>query len=505
MGRILEFPRHAYRHHPVDELGLLVDGHDYYRQFYKAALTAKRSMVITGWQFDSAVPLLRGEDAEGVETPLTLLKFLNHLCVTKPELHIWILAWDFHFVFAAEREWMQKLMFHWSTHERLNFRFDSTHVERGCHHQKFVVIDGALSFLGGLDLCEDRWDERSHTANNPLRVSRGKPHKPFHDIQAFMRGKEMAGSLTELFARRWERTGGDPIAAELLAPFGSEAERLAIGDQLPIAATTVALSRTDPAAIPEGTKPCIELLALHQDAIRKAQRLIYAETQYMSSHAITEALEQRMRDLKMPKLEMVFILNLAGETLKETAAVGLAQAKNLGRLREVASETGHALGLFFTTPANPEPEQFTYIHSKLMIVDDRFLTVGSANLTNRSLGVDTELNVTVEADSDTGPLVDSIRKVRASLLAEHTGGPALELVEGLVASLGKATEQPGARLKLHPSPTESERTAIGLIDPQLLPWDPDHVEALDDERQRAFKLGIARTVIEMLSPRADKG
>lgn len=62
------------------------------------------------------------------------------------------------------------------------------------------------------------------------------------------------------------------------------------------------------------------------------------------------------------------------------------------------------------------------IHSKLLLIDDRFLTVGSANAANRSLGLDTELNVSWEASSGShGELVRSIQHLRIDLLAEHTG------------------------------------------------------------------------------------
>lgn len=509
MGRILELPRHGYRQHPVDALGVIVDGDDYYREFYRAALTAEHTMVMTGWQFDSGVPLLRGEDAAAARAPITLLKFLNHLCEVKPDLKIWILAWDFHMVFAAEREWMQKLVFHWTTHERLKFRFDSTHVDRGSHHQKFVVIDGGVSFLGGLDLAEDRWDDRKHLMENPLRVSRGKPHKPFHDIQVYLRGRALGRSLNELFAKRWELAGGDPIDAVLKAtgdaPLSYQPHNL-----VPLPATAVTLSRTDPHAVPEGKKPCAEILALHESAIASAERLIYAETQYLSSHQITGAFERRMRDPHLPKLELVFILNMRGETLKEQAAVGLAQAQNLGRLREVAERTGHHLGLYYTLPecgASKQPERATYIHSKLMIVDDRFLTVGSANLTNRSMSVDSELNITVEANGDgagDAALALAIHKLRMVLIAEHTGGPELELTAGLVARLDLFADGvgPGCRLRHHPSPTEGEKVAIALLDPQKLPFDPDHVEDLDGEQSSDFLSGIARSAKELFTGKA---
>ena len=78
--------------------------------------------------------------------------------------------------------------------------------------------------------------------------------------------------------------------------------------------------------------------------------------------------------------------------MKEELAVGPRQARNLEVLRDVASRTGCALGCYFLLcDGAHETFRATYIHSKLMIVDDRFLTVGSANLTNRSMGLDSEL------------------------------------------------------------------------------------------------------------------
>ncbi len=40
------------------------------------------------------------------------------------------------------------------------------------------------------------------------------------------------------------------------------------------------------------------------------------------------------------------------------------------------------------------------VHSKVMIVDDGFLRVGSANLNNRSMGADTECDLAFEASCD---------------------------------------------------------------------------------------------------------
>jgi phospholipase D1/2 len=131
---IVDPPRNCWAVARARQAGLLVDASDYYVAFYQAALEARRYILLSGWQFDSGVELLRGDDtglAKRAGAPTTLLPFLNHLCETRPELEIDILAWDFHVVFALEREWMQKVLFHWKTHKRLRFHFDSTPPDGG--------------------------------------------------------------------------------------------------------------------------------------------------------------------------------------------------------------------------------------------------------------------------------------------------------------------------------------------------------------------------------------
>src|SRR5688572_18108985 len=218
MTPILSSPRTFWSERPVSRAALLVDGDDYYRAFYEAAQKANHYILLAGWQFDSDACLLRGADAEHAPLPVTLLKFLDALCKRNADLKIYILAWDFHAVFSLEREWMQAQKFNWTTSEQLTFLFDSSHVDQGSHHQKFVVIDGQLAFLGGLDLCDHRWDDRDHKEPNPLRVSRGEPHKPFHDVQAYLVGREICADLTRLFTSRWQAAGGGAISLSEPAP-----------------------------------------------------------------------------------------------------------------------------------------------------------------------------------------------------------------------------------------------------------------------------------------------
>ena len=111
---------------------------------------------------------------------------------------------------------------------------------------------------------------------------------------------------------------------------------------------------------------------------------------------------------------------------------------------------------------------------ELLCVDDRFLTVGSANLTNRSMGVDTELNVSWESPPGSAARVEGIRALRVSLLREHAGAPAIDLdaARGLVARLDQLCASPGARLKKHVLASGGEQEALKLVDPETLPFDP---------------------------------
>jgi phosphatidylserine/phosphatidylglycerophosphate/cardiolipin synthase-like enzyme len=89
-----------------------------------------------------------------------------------------------------------------------------------------------------------------------------------------------------------------------------------------------------------------------------------------------------------------------------------------------------------------------YVHAKLMIVDDEILRIGSANFNNRSMGLDSECDVFIDARRPgNGHAGEAIRRLRHSLLAEHCGLDARRsgrLIEGtgsmagMIAALGQA-------------------------------------------------------------------
>jgi phospholipase D1/2 len=415
---LLQVGSTCFRRVPCNEAALLVDASDYYRAFCQAAQTAERRLLLAGWQFDSGVHLLRGEDARAMAAaglPSEFLPFLDALCRRRPELEVLILAWDFNPVFALEREWLQQAVFGLGSPRNLRFRFDSHHPPGASHHQKIAIVDDRLGFAGGIDLANSRWDDRAHTVDNPLRVTKGAPQKPYHDTMVAVTGPA-ACELEGLFIRRWHAATGETL--EPLCTRGKP-ERAAFEGALPIEASEVGICRTERSQ----SSLVSEILALYERAIACAEHSIYIETQYFTARAIHDALAARMKATDRPALDLVLVMPLGADTPKERLVLGAAQERLLRSLSRTAERHGSRFRAYCSAAAGSEPatRKPTFIHSKVLVVDDRLLAVGSANLTNRSLLLDTELTLAFEDSAENGRLSRSIAAIRAELLGEHAG------------------------------------------------------------------------------------
>jgi phospholipase D1/2 len=216
-----------------------------------------------------------------------------------------------------------------------------------------------------------------------------------------------------------------------------------------IPATHAALSRTrvDARAEPELVG---EILHLFADAISAAEGLIYAETQYFTSRSIAHRLVARMRDRARSKLDLVVVLPHGADTAMEKYALEDTQEGMLLEVLQAAHECGHRVQLLYPASHDAQGQEIsTFIHSKILIVDDRLLAVGSANLTERSMALDSELCITWEARSAEGELGRSIRDIRCKLLGEHSGLPAAEFEQtaGLCTRIAALLEGGQTRLR----------------------------------------------------------
>ena len=193
----------------ADRVAFLVDGADYFAAFMAAAERAERSIVVLAWDFDSRTPLAFGDD----HRPRTTVgEFLNDLARRRRRLRIHVLDWDYPMIFGTDREFAPLYGFGWKRHRRVHFRFDDSHPLAGSHHQKIVVIDDRLAFVGGLDLTTRRWDTPDHRPDDPRRTAFGKPYPPFHDLMIAVDG-EAAAKIAAIARERWRIATGRRLRA----------------------------------------------------------------------------------------------------------------------------------------------------------------------------------------------------------------------------------------------------------------------------------------------------
>jgi phospholipase D1/2 len=174
---ILAVGRNCWAIAEAQSAGLLIDGDNFYRGFYEAARQAQHSILLAGWKFNSDVRLLRGRRAESVGNDVRLVPFLAGLCAENPRLQVHVLAWDFSVNYALEWERHQQRPFEEAAPGQVHFQFDAHHATGGSHHQKLVVVDSNVAFVGGLDLNADGWDRR-RSGSQRRRLGRARSPRP---------------------------------------------------------------------------------------------------------------------------------------------------------------------------------------------------------------------------------------------------------------------------------------------------------------------------------------
>jgi phosphatidylserine/phosphatidylglycerophosphate/cardiolipin synthase-like enzyme/membrane protein DedA with SNARE-associated domain len=474
---ILQPGRNCWRIARARRAALLIDGAAYFAALRAAAACAQRSIFVIGWDVDSRVSLAPQGADDGL--PEQLGAFLDALVRRRGELEVHVLDWDFAMLYALDREMLPIYSFGWRTHRRLRFHLDARHPPGASHHQKIVVLDDALAFVGGIDLTRGRWDRPEHRAVERLRqLPDGSPYAPFHDVQMAVDG-DAAGALGELARDRWRRATG---RAAVLHPAGTGLWPAALRPDF--TEVDVAIVRTAPAY--EGEPAVQEVKQLYLDAIAAARRSIYIENQYFTSPAVGDAIAARLREPDGPEVVVVSRRNASGWLEQNTMYV--QRARLLRRLRELdASGRLHA---YFPDHAGLR-EHCIDLHSKLMLVDERLLRVGSANLNNRSFGLDTECDLAIESS---GPrIAEAIAALRCRLVSEHLGVGSDRVAAELErrGSLAAAIEAlRGNERTLTPIPHDIDPeidAAIPkgpLIDPER-PVDPDElVDAIVPRRDR---------------------
>jgi phosphatidylserine/phosphatidylglycerophosphate/cardiolipin synthase-like enzyme len=263
-----------------------------------------------------------------------------------------------------------------------------------CHHEKLVVVDDRIAFVGGIDLTS-RGGDRFDSSQHPSRRRLG-----WHDVAVRLEGP-LVGDVAHHFAQRWQAVAG---------------EQLAVTESKAAGVIEAQLVRTVPehvyAFAPRGD---FRILQAYVRALRSARRLIYLENQFLWSPEIVAILAAKLRQPPSDEFRLLLLL-----PVKPSSGADDTRGQ-LGTLAEADAGAGRFLACTIAARTGSQSGPL-YVHAKVGIVDDTWVTIGSANLNDHSLFNDTEVNL-ISCDPGLA------RQTRQRLWAEHLELP-LERVHG---------------------------------------------------------------------------
>ena len=444
---------------PASRVAVIVDGADYFAALRTAMMAARKQILLVGWDFDTRVRIDHGDTGDD-GPPATIGDFILWLAAQTPELCINILMWDFGVVKLARKGSNLLTALEWKRHRGILLKSDSYHPLGGSLHHKLAIIDDRIAFCGGIDITTDRWDTPRHRDDDTERRNPdGRLYSPWHDLALAVEGP-VAAALGDLARDRWRRAGGEPL------PVPTVQSQPWPGLDAGFRDIDVAIARTRPGYLGDGQIREIE--SLFVDMIEAAQRFVYVENQYFASRRIAEAIAKRLAEPDGP--EFVIINPIAADGWISETAMGAARAQLLDALGQ--GEGGARLRVYTPVTEGGAP---IYVHAKLMIVDDRLLRIGSANFNNRSLSLDGECDLTLEAVPGSIGAA-TITTLREGLMAEHLGCEPVAVAECYARS--------GTLVGCIEALRGSGRTLVPFVPPRLTRLQKllADLEVLDPER-----------------------
>lgn len=399
----------------------------------------------------------------------------------------------------------------------------------GSWHQKSTFIlqeksDGGGSdpykvlagYLGGIDLAEGRWDSDFHLSKDPERQG-----GQWMDIQMKLEG-EAVWDLLNNFRHRWKAmetitssthlTKCRPVldSAELNASFSAplsanhdiSTKKIKIsGDQafVQVNRTIPSLScYSDPAVIANTgiTVPSSTgergSLASYTKAINNAKRFIVINDQYFYSLELALLLHNRLKAADGPDFLVLVLPKELGESEYIDPHFYKLRQKAIHTLYYGATDTSTSTeskcGKIAANPTTTTPNvkskvvilhpinregKKTYVHSKHLIVDDVWMSIGSANLNSRSLTYDMEINAAIVAQKLMQGATNMVKTQRVEIFQKLLGLPKAYttlLKEPYAAfKILKAIETSGAsNIRLHPRDIMSKKL------------DPDYIKKVGE-------------------------
>ncbi|KAH6825402.1 phospholipase D alpha 1 [Perilla frutescens var. hirtella] len=357
------------------------------------------------------------------------------------------------------------------------------------HHQKIVIVDAAMpndskdedkrrivSFIGGIDLCDGRYDTQFHSLFRTLNtvhrddfhqancegadIKKGGPREPWHDIHCKLEGAA-AWDVVFNFEQRWRKQGGKDLLLPLqelrssgsiippspvMFPDDRETWNVQVFRSIDGGAAFGFPESPEEAArsgLISGKDNIIDrsIQDAYIHAIRRANRFIYIENQYFlgssfcwsstdikdedvgAQHLIPKELSLKIackieegEDFRVyvviPMWPEGFPESAAVQTIlswqKRTIEMMYADVAEAIKRKGITAHPKDYLTFFclgnremkrageYEPPQKPEPDTYysraqqsrrgmIYVHAKMMIVDDEYIIIGSANINQRSM------------------------------------------------------------------------------------------------------------------------
>jgi len=408
--RLLIADQTCWRVARADQFACIIDAADYFKHVKAAMLRARHRIMLIGWDFDARMTFERG--VKTLPGPNQLSAFLYWMLWKRSALEVYLLKSNLRLLPAFDGIWFgltPVALLNQISSKRMHFAVDGAHPTGSVHHQKIVVIDDAVAFCGGIDLTVDRWDTRAHGHDSHRRRTLGRSYGPRHDVAAAV-DDAAARTLGEQALARW-CAATDQALAPVDAQHATWPSRL----EPTLRNVDVGIARTFPEL--DGRREVREVEALNLAAIAAARHTIYLENQYLAARGLVDALAARLKEADGP--EIVIALARRGNNPLERETMDSARHRLIHVLW--AADEHRRLGVYWPVTDAGEP---IYVHSKVLVVDDRLLRIGSSNLNNRSMGFDSECDVAIEAASN-GSEHDDVRRqiasLRNELVSEHLG------------------------------------------------------------------------------------
>ncbi len=395
----------------------LIDCANYYRALHSAITKAKHSIFIIGWDIDSRIRLLRGEEEANAEAPSVIGDLLAWKAEQNPDLRVYLLRWDSSLAFFAMREMWAKEVWEEKTPDNVKTELDDTIPMGGSQHQKVVVIDDEVVFSGGMDVSVNRWDTRDHPVISDERDGPDGEYGPLHDVHMVASGP-VVKDFANLVRWRWLR-----VAEEQPVDQREDAQN---GPDAPLPAAwpaqfdpwfenvECALARTIP--FMDEVEPVQEVRNMLLDLISQAERLIYIENQFTTRQEIAEALNRRLKECETLQVVIVSSYEPKGKFECEAFWASRIEFKDI---LEKGIEP-HRIAMTYSSIEDIKGRKaYKRIHAKVMTIDEKYAVIGSSNLSNRSMTLDTEIDTVFRGNTEHNR--NMIARLRDDLLAEHTG------------------------------------------------------------------------------------